>query len=359
MKKRVFGLDLVRFLAIILVVMVHSFLHSGFNDASVDGLEMYLLLFCRCLSHCGVLLFILLTGYLNCEKKLDKKYFFSIIPVLTTYLVVSIITAITRKFIFHDNVNVFHLVGGIFNFSTIPYGWYVEMYIGLFFFIPFLNILYKNIPTKKDKQTFLIILFLFSSFFPTLTKAFIAGHSLNLFPDYWNMLYPFLLYFMGCYIKEYQITIPKVLNFILIILILFLNSFLLYFYLHGSSISTLLLSENYIFSIIQAILIFLFCYNIKTYSKTLYYSVRFFSKVSFSIYLISYCFDEFFYNHLHLFYGQTHHYLLCTFLLTPIVFLLSSFAAGIIDYFVKSLFQFFSKLVDVRRKITKERHPYD
>ena len=42
----------------------------------------------------------------------------------------------------------------IFSFSTIPYGWYVEMWIGLFLMVPFLNILWWNCPSKKQTPAY-------------------------------------------------------------------------------------------------------------------------------------------------------------------------------------------------------------
>ena len=40
--------------------------------------------------------------------------------------------------------NIINSIIYIFNFTACPNAWYLEMYIGLFLLIPFLNIIYNN-----------------------------------------------------------------------------------------------------------------------------------------------------------------------------------------------------------------------
>lgn len=352
---RNFGLDLVRVVALLLVVMVHSFLHSGYNYADVEGIKMFFLLFIRNICFAGVLLFIILTGYLKSNKTISKNHFKSIFHILGVYLTISIFTLLYRKFILNDGESLYNLIIGIFNFTTISYGWYVEMYIGLFLLIPFLNILYHNIPTKNQKLLLLIILFIISSLFPTLSHITIANHSLNFTPDWWGLLYPILLYYVGAFIREYQVHINKWINCCLIFLMVFLMTFVLYFYLQGSSLSTLSNLENSVFSIIISILIFILLYNIKTYSKFIFSVGSFISKVSFGAYLFSYCFDIIFYRNIPITFN-TNNYFIAVFLITPLVFLssiLSSYAVEFIISYIRRLFNFFYQrhLENVENKI--------
>ena len=47
----------------------------------------------------------------------------------------------------HKNINIFW---NIVNFQQ--YSWYVNMYIGLFILIPFLNTIWQNLKTEKQKK---------------------------------------------------------------------------------------------------------------------------------------------------------------------------------------------------------------
>lgn len=342
MKKRIFGLDLVRTTAIFLVVLVHSFFHSGYNSASMTGIGMFSLLLIRCLANSGVLIFIILTGYLKCNKGVDKNHYKGIIDIIITYLFVSILTIIVRKFLFHDNEQLINYIIGIFSFKTIPYAWYVEMYLGLFFFIPFLNILYKNIDSKKKKQLLIITLFLFTSLFPTLSRIKITEYQLDFYPDWWIFLYPVLLYYIGAYIREYKVTFNKWINLFVLLFTIFLDGVILYYYLSGNSIVTLLTTEYYTFSIIISTLTFLLLYNIDIRNKIINKIVSFLSKVSFGTYLVSYCFDIFVYNKTISLQNSHYYFFICAILLSPVIFLASS----IFSYFVSIIVKYIRSFVD-------------
>lgn len=334
-RKRNFGLDLVRFTAIFMVIMVHSFMHSNFNNYPLDGFKMFVLLFIRCICHSGVLIFILLTGYLKNKKEVNLKHYKSIKDILMTYFIISIISIIYRMLYLKESFSCFSIISSILNFTAAPYAWYVEMYLGLFFLIPFLNILYNSIKTKKEKIILIITLFLFSSVFPTVTKINIFNHSLNIFPDWWENLYPLLMYFIGCYISEYKITFCKKKLLMSLLVINVLNTLLLFLNANGLSINSISFLEEYTFSVIIAVIIFLLLYNIDFNNKLINKIIAFFSKVSFGTYLISFCFDSFIYSQSLFNKSGSYYFFLCTFALTPIIFILSSIASYLVTIIVK------------------------
>ena len=103
MRKRVFGLDLVRTIAILLVVIVHVFMMNYFQISTIKGTSSFILLFIKNISMACVPLFILLTGYLKYNKKLNKDHYKSIINILITYLVIAIITVLFIPFYFKNS----------------------------------------------------------------------------------------------------------------------------------------------------------------------------------------------------------------------------------------------------------------
>lgn len=153
---------------------------------------------------CGVPLFIMLTGYLNINKSVSRKYYSGIWRVLAAYLFFSVLTLIFRHYILNEPISPMFAIKSILNFTSFMYGWYIEMWIGLFLLVPFLNILYKGIPTKAHKHV-LIITLSFLTFIPVFTNRY----GQHLLPAFWTSLYPVAFYFIGSYIREYQPSVSK------------------------------------------------------------------------------------------------------------------------------------------------------
>ena len=65
----------------------------------------------------------------------------------------------------------------LMDFSLIPYGWYIEMYIGLFLLMPFLNITFENLHTQNNRR-FLIIATVINGSLP----AFVNRGGISYYP---------------------------------------------------------------------------------------------------------------------------------------------------------------------------------
>ena len=81
MQSRQPGIDLLRCLGLLFVTGVHSFLYNGYYYEPQTGILMwgansFKWLFFTCNG-----LFMLLTGYLKCEKPLSKGYYRSLLPI--------------------------------------------------------------------------------------------------------------------------------------------------------------------------------------------------------------------------------------------------------------------------------------
>lgn len=297
-KNRNFGLDLIRALAIFFVMGSHFMEYAGFYDQIMYGKKAFILTILRCLVRICVPLFILLTGYLKSEKKLNKDYYKEIKSILITYLIISIIMIIFKKFYFHENERLIDMILGIFNYTTIQYGWYVEMYIGLFIFIPFINIMYKNIPSKKQKQILILSLILTCSIPQTLKVLSINNTSIDIFPDWWgNTTYVLIYYLIGAYIHEYKPTIKKKLILILISVTLIIEVFIIFYYCKGETFSRVIpngLNFNAFPIVITSVLVFLLLYNVECNNKFIRKVITSISINSFTMYLLSAIIDKVF-----------------------------------------------------------------
>lgn len=121
LSQRDINLDLIRSFAVWTVISVHFFYNSGFYYETVAGYRMYIMLIVRTFCMVCVPLFMILSGYLLNTKTLCRKYYFRIIPILTSYVLASVCCMI-YKIIFCDNVFTFKtFILGVFNFSIAGY----------------------------------------------------------------------------------------------------------------------------------------------------------------------------------------------------------------------------------------------
>ncbi len=167
-------------------------------------------------------LFLMLTGYLCSQKKVSAAYFKGILPLLTTYVLVCVMLLLRRVLLHHREMTLWEAIIRILAIDDGPieYAWYVEMYIGLYLLIPFLNLIYHNLATRKEKQILLAV-FLFLTMAPLcfndidwLTPGFLkqlnlSRKSQDILPDWWKRLWPLTYYFLGACLREYDIKIPK------------------------------------------------------------------------------------------------------------------------------------------------------
>lgn len=196
--KRNINIDLVKSLAVCSVVSVHFFLNSGFYDASLHGLWGGAATFLRTLFMVCVPLFLITTGFLMKNKILERKYYVGVTRTILIYLLASIACILSRVFIFKQDLSFFSAILSVFDFSGCGYAWYVEMYLGLFLLIPFLNIVYRGLDTKKNRQILLLTMVFVVALPPVLNFKY------QILPAWWvSGLYPILYYYVGAYLRDY------------------------------------------------------------------------------------------------------------------------------------------------------------
>ena len=217
--KRDIHLDLIRSVAVICVLSVHFFLNNGFYDTVVAGKRMYVMVLMRTAFMVCVPLFLLLTGYLCANKQLSRKHYAGIRHTMEVYFLVSILCLLFHHFYLRESFSFMEGLFRILSFSASSYGWYIEMYIGLFLLIPFLNILYHGLRAQRKKQALLITCLVLTTLpsvtniYDWLTPGFWANPTTastlyKIIPDWWTAFYPITYYFIGAYIREYDIHIP-------------------------------------------------------------------------------------------------------------------------------------------------------
>lgn len=350
-KGRIVGLDIIRSCAIFFVISVHFFLNSNFYQTALTGPGMFVLSCFRWLFFTCIALFLLLTGYLSNSTKFDKNYFYKIFKVLIPYVIIGIISLIFKKVYFGEDITIIRSLIYLFNFSANDYAWYVEMYVGLFLLIPFLNILYNNLNTKENKTKLIAILFIIFSLTVTTRFFYPASYTINAFSDYWITGYPLLYFFLGKYLREFPLKIKNNKLFTYLIALFIIQTGLIFIFNYNKTYPMELFSGyagGYynLFTVMEATIIFSLLFRIKLKNKIIIKMVTVISLSSFEMYLLSAIIDAFFYNEVGLQFNSTIDYLLNYVLSVSIIFVLSFILGFIINKFSSFIYKKMKKLYD-------------
>lgn len=303
------AMDILRIVAVLCVISIHFFYHTGYYNTTADNVPMYFATVLRTLFSVCVPLFMILSGFLLCNKTLKKGYYSGIRKTIIVYILVAIACIIYKSCNGSYTLTTLTFFTGIFDFSGANYSWYIEMYIGLFLIIPFLNIIYKNLDSRKQKNILLITLIAIT-ILPSLFNAFkfdsyewwanpaADTDTQKLMPSWWVGIYPITYYFTGCYIREYGTKIKNVFLIIALVIAIFGFGTFNFYRCYGSTFTT----ANYVYwngiePYVMSVLIFLIISklkleNINVKAKFALWKI---SDLVLGTYLVSFIFDSIYY----------------------------------------------------------------
>lgn len=303
------AMDILRIVAVLCVISIHFFYHTGYYSTTADNVPMYFATVLRTLFSVCVPLFMILSGFLLCNKTLKKGYYSGIRKTIIVYILVAIACIIYKSCNGSYTLTPLTFFMGIFDFTGANYSWYIEMYIGLFLIVPFLNIIYKNLDSRKQKNILLITLIAIT-ILPSLFNAFkfdsyewwanpaADTDTQKLMPSWWVGIYPITYYFTGCYIREYGTKIKNVFLIIALVIAIFGFGTFNFYRCYGSTFTT----ANYVYwygiePYVMSVLIFLIISklkleNINVKAKFVLWKI---SDLVLGTYLVSFIFDAIYY----------------------------------------------------------------
>ena len=228
-KQRAVAPDVIRCFALFTVVGVHFFLHNGFYQEIIHGPVMYLSTVLASFFRICVPLFLLLSGYLLRTRPLTWCHFPKLGKTLALYLLASLVCMVYTILFHFKDTTVFLEIYGIFSYTTAPYAWYIELYIGLFLLIPFLNILYNNLQNQRQEQMLILVMLVLTALpgvvniyrlldLPWWKNPASSSAYYMIFPDWWTGIYPLTYYFIGCYLSKHPPKIKPVVNLLLVVI---------------------------------------------------------------------------------------------------------------------------------------------
>lgn len=306
--KRDFRLDIIRIFAFFCVVSVHYFLYSRFYRFPMAGPQMFFAAGMRSFFMICVPLFPMLSGYLMNTKRPTRQYYVKLGILFLEYALASLFCMVYQAYedgnLPYVHYYIYRTVFQVFSYDAAPYGWYMEMYIGLFLLIPYLNMIYHGLPDKKGKQGLLLTL-LFLCAVPSLgNNLFLKDVDdaqniyYHLFPQWWSQCYPLCYYFLGSYLKEYPLQLRKRTMVALIAVVFVTCGALEYVRNYGREFSwSISLTHESLPVVILTVLVFSLLLRIPN-EKISSGTGNFLSRISglcFSAYLVSSIFDSIFY----------------------------------------------------------------
>lgn len=287
-QKRDSGLDLVRVVAVLLIIGVHFFYHNGFYGQKQSGATILFADTMRWFTFSCVPLFLVLTGYLKSKASLSVQYYKGIIPILVTWITASFVCIAYKVLCLKQSKTVFEWFIDIVNYKAADYSWYIELYIALFLLVPFLNVLLAWEKEKNYHRALLItlILVVFAPSFNLFVR--INGEKYDIIPNYMVSLWPVAYYLLGAMIRKYQIKIRKIVCILMIYLLCAFKAVVTYQSAHHGIFSEGITgSYSDFFVMIITVLIFIMLYQVKISKQWLAKMLEHISKRCLHIYLLS------------------------------------------------------------------------
>jgi len=269
------GIDLLRCLAVMMVIILHDLIAIGYYEEPSGTSRFFVLSLLRwwCMSSCP--LFMMMSGYLLNKRDMTCSHYTKLFKILRNYF-----SIVIMFFLIHRGSFSIERLKDFINFDSL---WYMNMYFGLFLLVPYLNRLYLSL--KKHESTVLIGILLFLSSLWTITD--------NWTTSYWSALYPILYFFIGRYIRENKIHVRKITAVSVVCLMVFGMSTYSQYINYGASFSW---TDNFggyssgynaFPVVVTSTACFLLLYDIRLKSSWVTRIISEISSVSLEIYLIS------------------------------------------------------------------------
>lgn len=189
-KVRNSNLEILRIVSMLLIIMHHYVVHGQFElNNTIISSNKIILEIISLGGKLGVNCFILITGYFMINSKISFKKILKIIFEVWFYSIcIFLVASLTQIIDFDIKLLIKVMIPIIFNSN-----WFALVYIVLYIFIPYINMLINNLDKKQHFKLCLIFVCIFS-IIPTFTTANI---------EYSNITWFVMLYCIAAYIRKY------------------------------------------------------------------------------------------------------------------------------------------------------------
>lgn len=201
-KNRLYGLDLLRIISMILITVIHYIGYSRIlSNPSLHSFNGIILNMLSALTTIAVNIFVLTTGYFSCEKKVNfKRIFF----LWAQVVVISIALTVIGFLCLNKSFSIVPIVKTFFPILT-GHFWFFAMYVVLNILSPFINVLVANLSKKWHFALCVLGFLIISVFF--VSNPLISHYTYIANPR--GICWFVYLYIVGAYIKKHGINVSK------------------------------------------------------------------------------------------------------------------------------------------------------
>lgn len=281
--KRNYGLDLLKILSMVMVVLLHATSYGIKNTLCLPLSAKWLdIVVIRSLSGVAVNCFVLINGYFMCQKKLNMKHLFKLWCQVFFYstVIYILLIAIPSAGITFSKLQLIKSVLPVMSNSY----WFFNAYLALMLLSPLLNHFIQHLNKEEHRNAIIILLILFSiiSTIDFICDPFGSAYG-------YSVVWFIVLYIIAAYIRIYGLkmkhpfiiyTIVTIAELIIFTLLQFPKS------AHIRFLFTLQTYYNSVFVLLGAISLFIFFMNLKINGKNITSIIKWIVPKSFAVYLI-------------------------------------------------------------------------
>lgn len=189
------NIDMIRIVAMLLVVALHCMDYGGFIKLSEANpfLSLFVSLN-HTISICAVNCFALISGYLLTD---GKKRWNKLAGLWMEVFFYSAFFAVLFNIVFPEKVTLLSVCKSFFPISTNQY-WYFTAYVGLFFLMPTLNVIVTSCSEQEFKKNIFNVVLLFSLY------AFFIKEDIFFLNRGFSVWWLAIVYILGAGIKKYR-----------------------------------------------------------------------------------------------------------------------------------------------------------
>ena len=194
-KKRKSNLEILRIISMLMIIMHHYALYSGFLFENGITVNRIIVNFFQMFGRLGVCLFVIISGYFYDKSKFKIKKFATLILQVFVFSIIGLIIGIVTH---SEKLSLGNIVKSIMP-TTFGLYWFASCYVLIYIFVPF----FRKIIEKMSKKDYKIL----------LTAMIIIWGILSNIPKTKTFFNEFIwltvIYFIGAYIKKYNFNILK------------------------------------------------------------------------------------------------------------------------------------------------------
>ena len=198
--KRNYGIDLLRIVSMLMVVILHVLSHGGILDALNGGVSVKYsaVWFLEAASDCAVNCYALISGYVGINSNPSKKYR-NIFKLYLNVIFYTVLISAGFRLLVPDSTSWTYVLQSFLPFWFNMY-WYYTAYFCLSFFTSYINSLI-NILDKKKMVTLIVTIMIFFSFIPIIFQK-----DFYLLKNGYSLLWLTLLYVVGGCLRRLRVA---------------------------------------------------------------------------------------------------------------------------------------------------------